>query len=197
MDPKLAIVQLISVSRALAAFTFISIALVPALAWLSVGLLVYALISDFADGYLARKWNRASKTGRALDLFGDKYLTIICLTYAIARDLPIIPCSVSILREVFLLSMRTITLKNKILFPPNRIIGTLLVIPIWVTTLFLLLYPGHFPFAPTGYTTFRISVPFLVYEYIYWIVGILTLLNLIIRVQKNWKLIIESFKEDI
>lgn len=134
------------------------------------------------DGFLARKLSCTSKTGGTLDLFSDKYLTIISLIYAIAKGLPALPCSAAILREVFLLSMRSVQLDGKSLFPPQRLIGTLMVIPIWSGTVLLLQY--HY----------LINVQWIFFVYYYWIIGMLALLNLGYKIFANWKQLINSFK---
>lgn len=134
------------------------------------------------DGFLARKLSCTSKTGGTLDLFSDKYLTVISLIYAIARGLPVLPCSVAILREIFLLSMRSVHVNGKSLFPPQRLIGTLMVIPIWSGTVLLLQYPD------------LINIPWGSFQFYYWIIGGLALINLIYKIISNWKLLIQSFK---
>ncbi len=134
------------------------------------------------DGFLARKLSCTSKTGGTLDLFSDKYLTIISLIYAIAKGLPVLPCSVAILREVFLLSMRSIQVNNQSLFPPQRLIGTLMVIPIWAGTVLLL------------QNQYLISISRNGFQIYYWMIGVVAFINLLYKIVSNWKLLIQSFK---
>lgn len=149
---------------------------------LATVIFIYACLTDMLDGFLARKLNCTSKTGGTLDLFSDKYLTVISLIYAIAKGLPVLPCSVAILREIFLLSMRSVQVDGKSLFPPQRLIGTLMVIPIWSGTVLLL---QHHNF---------ISISWKCFQIFYWIIGGLALINLVYKIISNWKPLIKSFK---
>lgn len=183
LSRKLIFIQLVTVSRAIAALLFISLALIPQYAILSAILFAYACLTDLADGYFARKFRCTSETGGILDLFSDKYLTIISLIYAIARGLPIFPCCIAILREVFLLSMRNIFVNNQQLFPPKRFIGLLTVAPIWLATFVLLFFPQYLK-ASLNY-----------FQWFYWTVGAITFGNLLLKIINNRQQIIDSFSD--
>lgn len=47
--------------------------------WWALGIYVLAAITDFLDGYLARKWQQQSALGRMLDPIADKVLVAIVL----------------------------------------------------------------------------------------------------------------------
>ena len=74
------------------ALTVSRILLIPVLVWLiyesnfsaalavpALGLFILCGITDFIDGYLARKWDVASDFGRMLDPIADKLLVAACL----------------------------------------------------------------------------------------------------------------------
>ncbi len=47
--------------------------------WSALGLFVFASVTDFLDGYLARIWKQTSSLGRMLDPIADKLLVAACL----------------------------------------------------------------------------------------------------------------------
>ena len=47
--------------------------------WSALGIFVFASITDFFDGYLARAWKQTSTIGRMLDPIADKLLVSTCL----------------------------------------------------------------------------------------------------------------------
>ena len=64
---------------------------------LAFGLFAFAAITDWLDGYLARRWNVLSKLGQMLDPIADKLLITGSLLALVAADrahLPILypPC---------------------------------------------------------------------------------------------------------
>ncbi|EFL90580.1 CDP-diacylglycerol--glycerol-3-phosphate 3-phosphatidyltransferase [Ahrensia sp. R2A130] len=47
--------------------------------WWALGLFVFASVTDFFDGYLARIWQQTSSLGKMLDPIADKLLVAACL----------------------------------------------------------------------------------------------------------------------
>lgn len=177
-------IQLISISRAIVGFIFICIALYEKLNLLAILLFVYACFSDLLDGYLARKFKCETEPGRILDLFGDKFLTIAFCLYAVAKDMPIIPLCVIVLKEVFLLSIRSLK-TDKNIFKPNRLLGGLTTFPIWFNTFLVLLSVKY------------IDISYYYLSIIYWLCGIIVFLNLTFKIICNWSNLIDEFKKSL
>ncbi len=55
--------------------------------WAALVLYVLAAISDFFDGYLARRWKQQSSLGRMLDPIADKVLVSVVLLVLCADDI--------------------------------------------------------------------------------------------------------------
>ncbi len=101
-------VNFLSAFRIAAAF-----AIIPALMyqWYMVAFILFALaaISDFFDGYLAKKYNATSKLGGVLDHIGDKFLainTMIMLSIMMPVWFIFIPVIIMIARELYISGLR-------------------------------------------------------------------------------------------
>jgi cardiolipin synthase (CMP-forming) len=86
----------------------------PALRWLALILYIAAAVSDFFDGYLARRWNQGSELGRMLDPIADKLLVGVLivvfawdqtLSYFIG-DLNLLAAIAILVREIFISGLR-------------------------------------------------------------------------------------------
>ena len=78
--PFLTVPNVLSLSRLLLLPLFLWSLSTPGYTWLAAGLVVYAIVSDLADGYLARRLNQRSEWGRLLDPLADK-ITAACALY--------------------------------------------------------------------------------------------------------------------
>lgn len=99
--------------------------------WTSFILYVLASLSDFFDGYLARKYNCTSKLGGVMDHIGDKLLvanTLIVLSVVLMFLLPafipgfpswtiIVPVILMISRELYISGLREFLGTQKIEMP--------------------------------------------------------------------------------
>lgn len=76
---------------------------------LAAALFALACITDWLDGYLARKWKVQSNIGRFLDPIADKLLVATCLLLLVGRDSStyiIIPSVIIICREILVSGLR-------------------------------------------------------------------------------------------
>lgn len=78
--------------------------------WIAFGLFVAAAVTDYVDGYLARKLNQISRIGTMLDPIADKAMVALALL-ALAVWSPlaaaiVLPGAVILFREVFVSGLR-------------------------------------------------------------------------------------------
>ena len=78
--------------------------------WAALILFASASITDFIDGYLARKWDQMSKFGAMLDPIADKAMVVtaiavLAMLYGIDL-LIVLPASFILLRETFVSGLR-------------------------------------------------------------------------------------------
>ncbi len=75
--------------------------------WVAAGLFAAASITDFFDGYLARKWHATSGFGRFLDPIADKLLVATAIVMLVHFDRAhIIPSLVILCREILVSGLR-------------------------------------------------------------------------------------------
>lgn len=112
-------VNFLSAFRIAAAF-----AIIPTLMyqWYLVSFILFALasISDFFDGYLAKKYNATSKLGGVMDHIGDKFLvvnTMIMLSIMMPVWFIFVPVIIMIARELYISGLREFLGTQKIEMP--------------------------------------------------------------------------------
>ena len=78
--------------------------------WLGLGLFVFAALTDYFDGLLARRWKQVSAFGRMLDPIADKAMTILALVMLAllmgSQTLFVLPAMAIIFREIFISGLR-------------------------------------------------------------------------------------------
>ncbi|KAF9779251.1 CDP-alcohol phosphatidyltransferase-domain-containing protein [Thelephora terrestris] len=87
--------------------------------YVATGLLVYAGLTDFVDGYLARRYNMGSVLGSILDPAADKMLMTTLVVTLTVRELVPLPLCVIILGRDALLSLSAFWIRWKTLPPPR------------------------------------------------------------------------------
>ena len=97
----------------------------PATRWVSCGLFTLAGITDFFDGYLARRANMVSALGRFLDPIADKLLvaSVLLMLVAFQRVGPwsYLPALVILLREIMVSGLREFLAEMRVLVPVTRL----------------------------------------------------------------------------
>lgn len=78
--------------------------------WFALALFVGAAVTDWFDGYLARRWKQESRFGAMLDPIADKAMVVIALVvitgYSGMNPWLILPVTVILFREVFVAGLR-------------------------------------------------------------------------------------------
>lgn len=111
--------------------TLLRIMLTPVICWglcwrtpsgvcMSTAVFLVAALTDFADGYVAEKYNARSVLGAALDPLADKVLIILVLFFLGATDhlsgpWMFWPCACIIAREILVLGLRSVMGAEKVL----------------------------------------------------------------------------------
>lgn len=75
----------------------------------AAGLFLVTAITDFLDGYLARKWNQMSKFGAFLDPVADKLAVAVALILILQSDprlVVAVPVGIIICREITISALR-------------------------------------------------------------------------------------------
>ena len=87
--------------------------------------LLYAFISDFLDGYIARRWKLESGFGRMIDPIADKLLVAGCLiSYCIILQgnmIVLIPAIIIIFRDILVSGIREYASNSGILLHPTKL----------------------------------------------------------------------------
>ena len=88
--------------------------------WVTFVLFALGSISDWFDGYLARKYNACSKLGGVMDHIGDKLLvvnTMIMLAIRFPMWYTVVPIIIMIARELYISGLREFLGTQKIEMP--------------------------------------------------------------------------------
>lgn len=73
--------------------------------WVITVLVLYGIISDYLDGYVARKTNQISEWGKVLDPVADKFCAFFLFLYAVYIDIiPLWFFIIEVVRDIFIMS---------------------------------------------------------------------------------------------
>lgn len=111
---------------------------------IAAGVYAVATITDYLDGYIARKYNLITNLGRILDPLGDKLLTfsaLLCIT--IDKVIPFWALGVFFVKEALMgLGGLLIQYRAKVDMPPSNYLGKTATALFFIVCLALLLFEG-------------------------------------------------------
>lgn len=97
-------------------------------------ILVYTLIclTDYIDGWVARRFNQVSDVGKVLDPLADKILVLVFLPLLQTGVIGLFPVFIIIAREFAIMALRVVSAKNGVIIDANKAgkIKTALTLPI-------------------------------------------------------------------
>lgn len=89
-----------------------------------VGLLTFAGITDFFDGWLARRLNQVTRLGMILDPVADKVLAVALVVMLIFfRDLPLWLAAVIVGRDLLIVAAGAVLLRGNDIVVPSNVTG--------------------------------------------------------------------------
>ena len=120
----------ITLSRIILLPVFLAVGLIdfPYSNFVALGLFILLAVSDFLDGYIARKYNLVTDLGKFLDPIADKLLCTTGLLLLIVGETPIIPHPFGIicvflilLRDYAITGLRQIAQLKGIIIPADKL----------------------------------------------------------------------------
>jgi CDP-diacylglycerol--glycerol-3-phosphate 3-phosphatidyltransferase len=127
-DRRLSLPNLLTYGRMIAVPLVVACLFWPAvfaMRWLALGIFIFAGVSDFLDGYLARAWSQQSSLGRMLDPIADKLL-VSAVLLMLAADHTIASYSlwaaiIILCREILVSGLREYLAELKVSVPVSRV----------------------------------------------------------------------------
>lgn len=90
--------------------------------WIAAWTFTIASITDFFDGYIARKRNIVTVFGSFLDPIADKFITVSSLIMLQSLDrIPAVVVIILVLREMYMTSLRLLAMNEGISVPVNNL----------------------------------------------------------------------------
>lgn len=138
--------------------------------WLAFFLFVLAALTDFADGWIARRFRVASPLGRLFDPIADKLLVgALIVTLVWTGDAPLVPAILIICRELLVSGLREYLAEHGVALPVTRLAK-------WKTTVQMVAL-GLLILGPGGPTFGEVVDTYVVGQVLFWVAAVLTLIT--------------------
>lgn len=93
----------------------------PASSYIAVAIFIVASMTDWVDGYIARKYNQITTFGKFLDPLADKLLVIAAALVLIERgDMGSVPAFIIVARELIVTSLRIVAMGEGIVIAAQK-----------------------------------------------------------------------------
>jgi len=197
MGPQVNLPNSITLGRLLLTGVFIISASIGGLAAHIVALVsfVLATISDWLDGYLARKLNLVTSLGKLLDPLADKILVAAAFVYLSAQGLcPVWVTSVIIGREFLVTGLRQIAIEKGVIIAADNLgkWKTTFQLAFGITCMVWLIFDQTSPHAGLGLLLHWLSNPdHLLFQTFLWGALALTLLSGVNYLRKSRALFLD------
>ena len=115
--------NIISIIRMCLIPVFILFALLgfPTSSYIAVAIFIVASMTDWVDGYIARKYNQVTTFGKFLDPLADKLLVIAAALVLIERgDMGSVPAFIIVARELIVTSLRIVAMGEGIVIAAQK-----------------------------------------------------------------------------
>ncbi|PZW01393.1 CDP-diacylglycerol--glycerol-3-phosphate 3-phosphatidyltransferase [Metamycoplasma auris] len=175
--------------------------LLSAIYWINVIIFLFAMVTDFADGYIARKTKTISNFGKIFDPIADKITTSLMLLFLVLMNYSFLPIVVLfIVRDILVDGARVYAVKKDIKVAANwwgkikTIIVSLALLVVafaapWMTQ------KVNDKFSTDSLKLFFINIPLLIGLLLSWISGIIYLSKYLKGITKD-TLEVKTLKEE-
>lgn len=116
--------------------------------FIALGIYVLACITDFLDGYIARKYNLITDFGKFMDQIADKFITTTAMILVLfgnisvtAKWLAVLMLLIVVLRDILISGIRMVAANNNVVIAAD-IFGKVKSFFLDVSSMVLLLYIG-------------------------------------------------------